>query len=271
MSQDNNVSNFNDILKNLKDLTNTFVVEAYVPSLSNSLIFKELNARQQKLLLETLTDDSLYKTQFTKQYLNILKENITTDFDVNTLSIFDKIFIGMALRSKISTKYNVVFNENPLYSEEVNLENVLINFKNYKQPQPHQIKINKNEVDICVELTVPTVLMETKYEEELYVSYKKVEDIKDAKEVGNILSNAFIGEISKYITKIIFSGQEIEFNNLTIPQRIRITEQLTGDIVQNILTKISEWKESVNSFITLESSDKKYTKILSLDNLLFLS
>ena len=271
MSQENTVSNFNDILKNLKDLTNTFVVEAYVPSLGSSLTFKELNAKQQKLLLETLADDSLYKTQFAKQFHNILKENIVSNFDINSLSVFDKIFIGISLRNKISSKYNVVFNENPLYSEEIVLENVLINFKNYKQPKTEQIKIVKNDVDICVELSVPSIIIESKYEEELYTNYKKVEDIKDPKEVGNILSNAFIGEISKYISKILFSGQEVEFNNLSVPQRIKLTEQLTGDIIQNILTKITEWKESVNSFITVESSDKKYTKVLSLDNLLFLS
>jgi hypothetical protein len=271
MSQENTVSNFNDILKNLKDLTNTFVVESYVPSLGSSLTFKELNAKQQKLLLETLADDSLYKTQFAKQFYNILKENIVSNFDINSLSVFDKIFIGISLRNKISGKYNVVFSENPPYSEEVILENILNNFKNYKQPKPEQIKIVKNNTEICVELSIPSIIIESKYEEELYTNYKKVEDIKDSKEVGNILSNAFIGEISKYISKVLFSGREIEFSSLTVLQRIKLTEQLTGDIVQNILTKITEWKESVNLFITAESLDKKYTKVLSLDNLLFLS
>lgn len=271
MNSSNNNSDFNDLLKNLKDLSSTFVVEAYIPSLGSTLTFKELNAKQQKFLLETLADDSLYKTRFAKQFHNILKENITSNFDVSSLSVFDKIFIGLYLRSKISDKYNVVFNENPSYTEEITLGNVLDNLKNYKQPKPEHIKIVKNNIDITIELSIPTILIDTKYEEELYNNYKKIENIKDANEIGGILSNAFIGEISKYISKIQFADQEMNFNDLSVQQRIRLTEQLTADIIQNILTKITEWKETINSFITVESTDKKYSKVLSLDNLLFLS
>lgn len=271
MNPDNNISNFNDLLKNLKDLSSTFVVDVYIPSLGNTLTFKELNAKQQKFLLETLADDSLYKTRFAKQFYNIIKENIVTNFDVNSLSVFDKIFIGLYLRSKISSKYNVVFSETPLHTEEINLENILDNLKKYIQPKSESIKIIKNNIHISVDLAIPTIMLDTKYEEELYNNYKKIENIKEASEVGGILSNAFIGEMSKYITRIQFEEQEMNFNNLTIPQRIRLTEQLTGDIVQSILTKITEWKEHINSFITVESSDKKYSKVLNLDNLLFLS
>lgn len=271
MNPENTTSNFNDILKNLKDLTNTFVVDAYIPSLGSNLTFKELNAKQQKLLLETLADDSLYKTRFAKQFYNILKENIISNFDVDSLSVFDKIFIGLFLRSKISDKYNVIFSENPAYTEEISLEPILKKFTTYKQPKPECIKTIKNNIDITVELSVPTVLLDSKYEEELYNNYKKIENIKEPSEVGNILSNAFVGEISKYISKIQFAEQEVSFRELNIPQRIRLTEQLTADIIQNIMTKITEWKESVNSFITVNSSDKKYSKVLSLDNLLFLS
>lgn len=271
MNTDNNAPNFNDLLKSLKDLSNTFVTEVYVPSLGNFLTFKELNAKQQKLLLETLADDSLYKTKFAKQFYNILKENIVSNFDINCLSVFDKLFIGLFLRNKVTNKYNVVFSENPLYTEEIDLEKILDNLKNYRQPKAENIKVNKNNIDITIELAIPTIQLDTKYEEELYNNYKKIENIKEPGEVGNILSNAFIGEMSKYISKIQFADQEMDFDNLTVQQRIRLTEQLTGDIVQNILTKITEWKETINSFITVESSDKKYSKVLSLDNLLFLS
>lgn len=271
MNSTNNNVDFNDLLKNLKDLSSSFVVDVYIPSIDNFLTFKELNARQQKLLLETLADDSLYKTRFNKQFHNILRENIVTSFDINTLSVFDKIFIGLYLRGKISSMYNVVFSENPTYTEEINLYKIIDNLKNYKQPKGESITITKNSINMFIELNIPSIEIDLKYEEELYNNYKKIENIKEASEVGNILSNAFIGEISKYISKMHFNGQDIDLNTLTVQQRIRLTEQLTGDIIQNILTKITGWKESLNHFLSVESADKRYSKVLSLDNLLFLS
>lgn len=264
-------TDFNEILKNLKDLSSSFVVDVYVPSIDNFLTFKELNARQQKLLLETLADDSLYKTRFNKQFYSILQENITTSFDINTLSVFDKIFTGLYLRSKISSKYNVVFSEDPSYTEEIDLYKIIDNLKNYKQPKNESITITKNSTNIFIELGIPSIQIDLKYEEELYSNYQKIENIKEASEVGSILSNAFIGEISKYITKIYFDNQDIDLNNLTVQQRIRLTEQLTGDVIQTILTKITVWKETLNNFLTVSSMDGKYSKVLSLDNLLFLS
>ena len=89
-------------------------------------------------------------------------------------------------------------------------------------------------------------------------------------EIGNVLSEAFIGEVSKFITKISFDDNNIELNSLTINQRIKLTELLSADLTQKILQKIADWKVYLEEILKVSSSDLKYNKVISIDNLLFL-
>lgn len=268
---ENKETSFSSMLDALNKLSNSFTLSIFIPSLNESIEFKELNARQQKKLLETITDTSLYKTQFTKVFLDIIKENVVTEgFDIEKLTIYDKVFIGLFLRSKISNKLNIVFNEDPVYSETVDLEPILEKTKTYIHPNNGLINIIKNETKIEVELNVPSMVLESKYELELSKTTKKIEQAKNIEDVGSVLSEAFIGEVSKFITKISFDDNIVDLNNLEITQRIKLTEILTADLTQQILQKISDWKDPLNEILTVSSNDSKYTKVISIDNLLFL-
>jgi hypothetical protein len=268
---ENKETSFNSILDALNKLSNSFTLPVFIPSLKESIEFKELNAKQQKKLLETITDTSLYKTQFTKVFLDIIKENILTEgFDIEKLTIYDKIFIGLFLRSKISNTLNVIFNENPVYSENISLEPILEKTKSYVHPSKETINVVKNGTKIEVELDVPSMILESKYEIELSKTSKKIENVKNMEEIGNVLSEAFIGEVSKFITKISFDDNNIELNSLTINQRIKLTELLSADLTQKILQKIADWKVYLEEILKVSSSDLKYNKVISIDNLLFL-
>ncbi len=268
---ENKENSFNSILDALNKISSSFTLQIFIPSLKQNIEFKELNAKQQKKLLETITDTSIYKTQFTKVFLDIIKENVITDgFDINSLTIYDKIFIGLFLRYKISNKLNVIFNENPMYSEDVDLDGIIEKTKNYIHPEKETINIIKNETKIEVEVTVPSMILDSKYETELSKTSKKIEQVKNMEEIGNVLSEAFIGEVSKFITKISFDENVIELNDLQINQRIKLTELLTADLIQKVLQKISDWKKSLDDILYVTSTDLKYNKSINIDNLLFL-
>jgi hypothetical protein len=270
MSENKELS-FNEVLNNLTKISNTFSLPVYIPSLKENIEFRELNTRQQKKLLETLTDTSIYKTQFTKIFLEIIKENlIDKEFDINKFTIYDKIFIGLSLRSKISDTLNVIFNENPTYSEVIDLSIITSKIKEFLHPISEILSFNKNNTNIEVELSVPSIVLESKYETELTKTTKKIEDIKDVNDIGNVLSEAFVGEVSKFISKLSFDDNSIDFINLTVNQRIRLTELLTADLTQTILQKVSNWKNSLDNILTISSKDQKYTKTINIDNLLFL-
>lgn len=266
-----NTQNFNEILKSLTDISNTFSLSVYIPSLKKNVEFKELNTKQQKDLLETVTDTSIYKSKFTQNFLKIIKENlITKEVDIEKLTIYDKIYIGLFLRSKISNNLNVVFNENPIYSESIELQPIIDNSLKYNHPVIESISVVKDGVSINVEILIPTITLESKYEIELSKTYKKIDDVKNVNDMGTLLSDAFIGEVSKFINKISFDDKVINLEGLTINQRIKLTELLTADLTQKVLQKIADWKTELDSFLTISSKNGDYKKTLTIDNLLFL-
>jgi len=222
-------------------------------------------------LLETITDTSVYKTEFSKVFLDIIKENLITD-DINpdNFTIYDKIFIGLFLRSKISDKLNVIFNENPAYTENVDIFPIIEKTKEYIHPTSENFNLVKNESVMNIELCIPSISLEAKYESEMAKTTKKIENIKNITEMGGVLSDVFIGEISKFISKITFNSKEIDLKNFTIQQRIKICEVLTADLTQIILQKISDWKKSLDNVLEVSSKEGDYKKIITLDNLLFL-
>jgi hypothetical protein len=263
--------NFNEILKSLTEISNSFNVSIYIPSLKQTVDFKELNTKQQKELLETVTDTSIYKTKFAQTFLQIIKENlISNDINIDELTIYDKIFIGLFLRSKISNTLNFIFKEEPLYSESVELKPIIDECVKYTHPQLDKITIVKDGVTIGVELKIPTIVLESKYEAELSKTYKKIDDVKSVNDMGSLLSDAFVGEVSKYISKISFDDKIVELENLTINQRIRLTELLTADLTQKVLQKIADWKTELDEYLTISSKEGEYKKAITIDNLLFL-
>lgn len=270
IEQEQNNNSFNEVLNSLKTLSNSFVVDITVPSIQQTVQFKELNTKQQKKLLETVADTSIYKTEFSKIFLQILKENIVTEnINIDDLTIYDRIFIGLFLRSKISKTLNVTFEENK-NPEEIELEPILNKTKTYTHPENEEIVITKNNSEIKVEVCIPSIGLDSKYETEISKNSKKIENVKNINEIGNVLSEAFVTEVSKYINKITFDDNVIELDKLNIVQRIKICEVLTADLTQNILQKISDWKKQMDVVLMVSSADGSVDKAISLDNLLFL-
>jgi hypothetical protein len=268
---DNIPVSFNEILNELTNLTKTFVVDVKIPSTNQNVQFKELNTKQQKKLLETVTDTSVYKTEFSKVFLEIIKENlITENIDANNFTIYDKIIIGLYLRSKISNTLNIIFNESPAYTENIDIFPIIEKTKSYIHPVYECFNVVKNDSVLSIELSVPTIALEAKYELEMAKTSKKMENIKNINEVGTVLSDVFVGEVSKFISKITFNSQEIDLKNFTITQRIKICEVLTADLTQNILQKIADWKNSLDNILEVVSKEGNYKKTITLDNLLFL-
>jgi hypothetical protein len=268
---ENTSTNFDTALEALSNLSNNFTVSVPIFSTPQVLEFKEINAKQQKELIQSITDTSLYKVAFTKLFYTILKENLLIQsFNIDQLTIFDKIIVGLYLRSKISSKLNVIFQDNPIITEVIDLQKIINNISNYNHPTEFILKEIKNNIDLEIKISVPIIKLELEYEEELYKNYKKADDIKNVNEIGSIVSDAFIGEISKYISYIRFGNTEINLDTLTPKQRIKVTEKLTADIIQKVLEKVSEWRQNLDKFLTVKHSENKLAKVLTIDNLLFL-
>jgi hypothetical protein len=268
---ENSVLNFDKALQILTQASDSFTLDVWIPSLNKNVVFKQLDAKQQKELLSSVMDTSVYNVNFIKTFYNILKTNITEkDISVDSFTLFDKIIIALCLKKQISKNINVVFDEKLQISEKFDIDDILEKTKTYITPEPFIAESSNEKFSIKVELTYPTVKKEYDYDTD-YKKNKKTEDLKSTEEVQNIISEAFIGETSKYINKIWINDNEIDCNKITIHQKIRIIETFPSSLVQKILEQIAVWKKSVDDALTVKKTldNKEYTKVISVDSLMF--
>ena len=102
---------------------------------------------------------------------------------------------------------------------------------------------------------------------------KRVDDIKNTEDIQKILSEAFVGETSKYIQNIWINDTDINFNNFDFSKKIKIIEKLPSGLIQKILEIVSKWKKNYDEILTVETveNESTYKKVLTIDSLLFLS
>ena len=269
MSEENPILSFNDAFAALNSASEAFKVDVWVPSLEKYLTFKEIDAKQQKNILSSAIDNSVYSSDFVKVFYNILKENILNEDNsiIDNLTITDRSFIAIALRKQISSEVSVSFLDT--LTEKVSLDNIISNFGSYVVPKSETIEVTNNNVTISTTVSIPTIKDELIYEEEFQKTYKKVDDIKTTKDVQSLVSEAFIGETSKYISNVSVNGAEFNFKDLTFNQKIKVVEKLPSGLIQKTLEVISNWKKNVDSFLTVTSGEN--SKVISIDSVLFLS
>lgn len=275
MNEDNVILDFDKALNLLDSISDIFKIDIWIPSIKKLISFKEMEAKQQKLLLAAAMENTLYNYLFSKSFYEIINQNLieTDDFkkeDLDKLNIFDKASIAIHLRNQISNKLKVVFSgSEEKVSENIELESVIEKIKNIEYKDNIYVDMVNGDTSIKVLLKLPSIKNEMIYDEEVSKLFKKSNDIKTDDDVKTLVTEAFISEASKYISKIYISSQEIDFESLTLKQKIQITERLSSTIMQKILETVSEWKSILDS--ALEVKYKEYTSTIKIDSILFLN
>jgi hypothetical protein len=274
MSEETVILDFDKAINLLDSVSNIFKIDIWIPSIKKNIPFKEMEAKQQKTLLAAAMDNSLYNSSFSKSFYEIIKQNLieSEDFkkeDVDKLNIFDKASIAIHLRNKISNKLKVSFNEDKKVSEYVDLKLILEKFKTFEYKDNIDISITNNDTIIKVTLRVPSIKDEVVYDEDVYKLFKNSNNLKTEDDVKTLVTEAFISEASKYISNICISSQEINFEQLTLKQKIQITERLSSTIMQQILEIVSDWKTILDNILEVKYED--YTSNVKIDSVLFLN
>jgi hypothetical protein len=262
------VLSFKDALDTLETFSkNSFKSEVWVPSLKRNITIKEINAKQQKELLESAIDSSVYKSSFSKTFYNILSSNTTETKDVlDSLNLADKTAIAIGLRNQISPTIKVNFKDEE--NEEVSLKPLLDKILAYNTPEPITFDIDKNGVSISVTVTLPSIISEMHFDAFLLKNKKKTDDIE---EVKILITDAFLSETAKYIKSIFIDSQNLNFESFSIHQKIQFVEKLPATIIQQIIDIITKWKKELEGLLTVNSPDNKNIKTLEVDSLLFLT
>lgn len=269
--EETNILNFENALKALNEASETFQVDVWIPSKNKSLKFKEIDAKQQKDLLNAAMDNSIYSSSFLKVFTQIINSNLLEEDKsvLDDILACDKASIALNLKNQISNEISVVFDEKNSVVEKIKLLPIIEKFKTYKTQKSKHIEVENSNVKIEAEISQPNLKTEISYNENLNKQYKKADQIKTNEEIQTIISDAFISETSKYIKNLWINGQEISLSDITINQKTAIIEKLPSGLIQKILEQISTWKKELDTVLTVEHQN--YTKVIAIDSLLFLS
>lgn len=260
---------FNKALEALNQASESFTVDAWVPSLNQYVTFKQLDAKQQKELLGSVVDTSVFNTSFVKTFYGIIKNNIlTADIDADNFTLVDKICIGLYLKSQISDDINVFFGEKNEISQKYPIKDILEKFKSYKTPESIFLEESNDKFSLKIEMLYPTIKIEHEYDNQ-NKNQKKAEDVKTTEDIQKLVTDSFLDEVSKYINKILINENDTFFSQMTFNQKTKLVEKLPSHLLQKIIDQISNWKTGVDDILKVKYED--YSKVISLDGALFLS
>jgi hypothetical protein len=262
---------FNSALNELEKISKTFTVDVWIPSLKKNIKFKQIDAKQQKDILSSAMDTSVYNTSFVKTFYEIIKYNILPESNINLdeFTLVDKISIGLTLKEQITDELMLFFGEDKKeITQKFKIKPILDKLKQYETPSSIILNTKNDNFELEVEISPVTIGAEYLYETQ-YRGNKKKEDIKTSEDVQQLISEAFIGELSKYISNMWINKSEINFKILTLNQKIRLIEKLPSSFLQKILDNISNWKSKTDEFLTIKHEN--YEQVISLDASMFLS
>lgn len=247
--------NFEEALSLLEEITTDSSFEIDLISVPKPVLLKDLNAHHVKLLYNCSENEELFE----KVFLEILKDVIQDKTLIcEELTNLDVICLALKLRQRMSDKITYVFSEEDSDVQKeisVNLEEtyntVFSKIKDvYNLINNYQIKYK----DLTIELKIPSLK-----------SYVTEVDFKD-REI-----EPFLLECTRFINYLYFKDKNYKFEEKNPEENLKIIELLPASILQNITSKILEFKNSLASILTLDiiQDNKNYQIFLEIKESLF--
>lgn len=246
-------------IENALKLINKTVIENYavavkIPSCETTPInIKPLSIFQQKQLIALSAEKEIYNSKFNEIFFNILKSNYLSEdlLPVTSLTILDKQFIAIALRSNINnvfvgaenTNINLNLLQESLYKSYVDNADFIKNTHTF------------NYEKINIKCIIPTI--ETELMCDISKSLVKTEDIAD--QLQNIIAETVTNEIVKYVDTVSIDTEIIPVNKFKFAQRKQIVEQLPAAVLEKILTHILTYKQIIETALTYKTADTNNT------------
>jgi hypothetical protein len=268
MSEKNTILNFNDALKELDGVSKEFFTfEVWIPSKEIYIKLKELNTKQQRLIIESVLDASV-KNTFSKVFYKVMEEIWLDDISLlDELTIIDKASIAFAIRYQLSNTIKVDFKDDSLELKSIDLFPIIENFKKYIHPKNKKFDFEKNSVKVEVEISVPIFKKDLEFDSYITKHIKEEHKEDQIEEMKGILTIAFITELAKYIKEVKINDSYFNYDNLSILERIEIAENLPAVLVQNIFNEIFNIKSSIEAIYTVKNENN--AKTIEIDGLLF--
>lgn len=255
--------------------TNQKTSELYVPSLKKTVKFKHLTAGQQEKFVQAIIDNPAVQGKFTSTLINVIKENCLDKNIINQITILDRYAIGIALRvASVGEVLKTEVESEPGVTFVIDLkENV-----EYIKKKVHSLVFEPITLDnVLIELQYPTITQEASTE-----SYFRADSSfeQTPETIRNVISNAFIGEIAMFIKTLTYKKDEgeitLDFNQLTMQDKIEIVRSLPNTICEKLIDPMSKVKAQFESILkstgTAETDSKvKRSILIAFDAALFVA
>jgi len=234
------MSNVNVALQQLEAYNKKSGIDVFVPSLRKEIKFKNITLVQQKNLLKTSMEESLTKLSFIVGMNDILKaNNLDATVDIDSLFVFDRIAMTVALRAKcLENRYVSSNNVN------VDLNVVIENYKNILLPDLND-KVIEHE-NFSVVASLPRIGNDKKISE---YSIKKI-SVSSESDLKTVLSELFVYELAKFIKTLTLkdTNTTVDFTQITAEECIKLAEQLPAQLVTKLLEYIKSYRDVESKF-----------------------
>lgn len=242
-----------NVLNTLQELTNSYTYSVFIPSLKKEIQFKQLSTEQLKRLYMTTVENNTLNTEFNLVFNNILKENsITTDIDINKLTIHDKVLIYLKTKIEcLSPGFTFYLTENEIESNNLQVDSIVCSIdEHFKNVFDKNKTFSGTEFifeNIKVLCNIPTLEVENIFEGQIL---KLITENPDTtKDLSVIISETFINEIVKYVVKITIDTSEIVMSELSFKDRTKLIEKLPTKIIKDVLQYIEQSKQYINHLL----------------------
>tara|TARA_R110002020_G_scaffold147195_2_gene322385 strand:- start:19217 stop:19954 length:738 start_codon:yes stop_codon:yes gene_type:complete len=229
------VKNF---LADLKQVGEANAVSIKIPSTKKKATFKQFNVTQQKKLLRSAFDGVEGSIETGSIFNGIVKDNC--EEDINFL-LCDRSTVLLELRKgSIGNKFTIEDNSydlstlKPFDIKEVDLTK----------------KIEVNGVEVSAK--IPTLDVDTKINNKLIAEFGKLTD--NQKQVQSV-ELVLIYEIVKYIDSIKIGDVVINFEDISVYERVSIVNELPLALNNNIIDYISGTKTVETESLTFDDGN----------------
>jgi len=213
----------------------------------SNILSKELSVecdpitfKQQKDIMATMTDGILGPLKFQKVLNDIIMENT----GINDILVTDKLLLILEFR-KNSTGSIIKVRD----KEYDVLEDIIDNVSKLDYPKSKVINDS-----ITLELTIPTLEYENKIITSCIDHVKKTNE----KDLGKHISDIYTFEIVKFIKSLDVGGLSINFQDISVKDRVNIVDNLPLGINKQIIEFIQKYKEQENAALEFNIESDAY-------------
>lgn len=248
MSQDK--KNINELLTALQAVSKESGYQIWIPSLKREVKFSDISTGQQKEMIRALVDNPVYRTNFILALHKILKDNCQDQIDIDTLTILDKVAIAVQIRAKsIGTKVKVETDAGQVTVDIA--DDYAKRFTFTTDP----ISNNFDFGDIQLSVREPTIGREVQLERELRSNLVK-STIENYDDVRNMLADAYVGELAKYITYVAVGDNKTDVTTLDFKQAYKVVEGLPATLVRKAIGYLEATQQVIATWLTFPVIDK---------------